>query len=261
MTRPGINDIITLLVGLPEPDNKENQIVYQQTLCIKGRHLFCEAFFSKKMGKHIDLTGKKFSRLYVTGNFVLTKQGRRKWECRCDCGKTTWVVASNLISGKTKSCGCLNEEVKSRTHTKHGMSNSRLYNIWSNMKSRCECKTNDAYGLYGARGIFVCEEWHDFEKFKNWANQNGYSDNLTIDRIDSNGNYCPENCRWATAKEQGNNTRSCRKITYNGKTKTMRGWEEEMGLSKGIIYWRLKHGWSEQKAIETKSHACKGGRP
>ena len=207
------------------------------------------------MGKHINLTGKKFARLYLTGNFFLTKQGRRKWECRCDCGKTTWAVTNNLLSGKTKSCGCWNEEVKSKTHTKHGMSQSRIYRIWSNMKARCECKTNDAYSIYGGRGISVCKEWHDFETFEKLAKENGYGEKLTIDRIDNNGNYCPENCRWATAKEQGNNTRSCRKITYKGKTKTMRGWEEEMGLSKGVIYWRLKHGWSEKEAIETKRRA------
>lgn len=207
------------------------------------------------MGKHIDLTGKKFARLYVTGNFFLTGQGKRKWECLCDCGKVAWVVTNNLVSGKTKSCGCWNEEVKTKMHTKHGMSQSRMYNIWSNMKSRCECKTNDAYALYGGRGISVCKEWHDFEKFEKWAKENGYDEKLTIDRIDNNGNYCPENCRWATAKEQGNNTRSCRKITYKGETKTMRGWEEEMGLSKGVIYWRLKHGWSEKEAIETKRRA------
>lgn len=135
------------------------------------------------------------------------------------------------------------------------MSQSRIYRIWSNMKARCECKTNDAYSLYGKRGISVCKEWHDFETFEKWAKENGYGEKLTIDRIDNNGNYCPENCRWATAKEQGNNTRSCRKITYKGKTKTMRGWEEEMGLSKGVIYWRLKHGWSEKEAIETKRRA------
>lgn len=185
----------------------------------------------------------------------MTKQGRRKWECRCDCGKTTWAVTNNLLSGKTKSCGCWNEEVKSKTHTKHGMSQSRIYRIWSNMKARCECKTNDAYSLYGRRGISVCKEWHDFETFEKWAKENGYGEKLTIDRIDNNGNYCPENCRWATAKEQGNNTRSCRKITYKGKTKTMRGWEEEMGLSKGVIYWRLKHRWSGKEAIETKRRA------
>lgn len=211
-----------------------------------------QGVFKLKMGKHIDLTGKKFERLYVTGNFILTKQGRRKWECRCDCGKTAWVVTNNLLSNKTKSCGCLNEEVKTKLHTKHGMSQSRIYSIWSNMKSRCECKTNYAYKWYGARGIKICDEWHNFENFAKWALTNGYKKNLTIDRINNNGNYCPENCRWATVKEQANNTRSCRMITYKGETKTMRAWEEEMGFSRGIIYSRLKQGWSEKEAIETK---------
>ena len=127
------------------------------------------------------------------------------------------------------------------------------------MKARCECKTNDAYPLYGRRGISVCKEWHDFETFEKWAKENGYGEKLTIDRIDNNGNYCPENCRWATAKEQGNNTRSCRKITYKGKTKTMRGWEEELGYSRGIIYSRLKSGWSVERAIEEKPHQRKAG--
>lgn len=211
------------------------------------------------MGKHIDLTGKKFARLNVTGNFILTKQGRRKWECRCDCGKTTWVVTNNLLSGKTKSCGCWNEEVKSKTHTKHGMSHSRIYRIWSNMKARCETKTNKAYGLYGGRGISVCAEWEEFIPFRDWALSNGYQDNLTLDRMDNDGNYEPGNCRWATPKEQGNNTRCCHYITYNGETKTVRGWEEALGYSRGIIHSRLKSGWSVERAIEEKPHKRKAG--
>lgn len=204
------------------------------------------------MGKHIDLFGQRFGRLTVSKEFFVDKNGKRKWKCFCECGGTAYVTTNNLTSGTTKSCGCWNEDVRSKIHTKHGMSKSRIYSIWSNMKARCECVTNNAYHLYGKRGIKVCDEWHDFNNFAKWAIENGYGKNLTIDRIDNDGNYCPDNCRWATAKEQGNNTRTCKMITYNGETKTMRGWEEKMGLSKGVICWRVKHGWSEKEAIETK---------
>lgn len=204
------------------------------------------------MGKHIDLSGKRFGRLVVTNEFLITKEGRRKWKCLCDCGNIAYVVTNNLTGGHTKSCGCWNMEVKSTSHKKHGMCNSRIYRIWCNMKSRCECKSNDAYKLYGQRGISVCEDWKTFESFEKWAMLNGYSDNLTIDRIDVNGNYCPENCRWATCKQQGNNTRSCRFITYNGDTKTMREWEEHLGLGRGVISFRLKNGWTEEESLKIK---------
>lgn len=212
------------------------------------------------MGKHIDLGGKRFGRLTVTEEFFVDKHGRRRWKCFCECGKSVYVTTNNLTSGHTKSCGCWNKEVKAKTHTKHGMSQSRIYSIWSNMKARCECETNDAYHLYGGRGIKVCDEWRDFNNFAKWARENGYRKDLTIDRIDNDGDYCPDNCRWATAKEQGNNTRTCKMITYNGETKTMRGWEEKMGLSKGVIHWRLNHGWSEKEAIETKRRGRAGRR-
>ena len=134
------------------------------------------------MGKHIDLSGKRFGRLVVTNEFLITKEGRRKWKCLCDCGNIAYVVTNNLTGGHTKSCGCWNMEVKSTSHKKHGMCNSRIYRIWCNMKSRCECKSNDAYKLYGKRGISVCEGWKTFENFEKWAMLNGYSDKLTIER-------------------------------------------------------------------------------
>ena len=154
----------------------------------------------------IDLTGQKFGRLTVV-EFDRLQNHKTYWKCACDCGLTVIATGNNLRNGNTKSCGCLHREMVrelGKSHTKHGEGHgnyTRLYSIWCGMRQRCNRKTHHAYSLYGGKGVKVCEEWSDYLTFKEWALANGYADNLSIDRIDSNGNYCPENCRWLTPSE------------------------------------------------------------
>ena len=133
---------------------------------------------------------------------------------------------------------------------KHGYSYTRLYRIWSNMKTRCYNEHSSDYIRYGARGIKVCEEWSNFIFFKDWALNNGYLDCFTLDRKDNNGNYCPENCRWVSRQKQSNNTRRNVFITYKGKTKTIAQWAEIIGLPYSVLYTRLyKLNWSIDRAL------------
>ena len=208
----------------------------------------------KNTNKVKDLTGMKFGRLTVL-KIDEGRSGRKTfWICQCDCGNIKSVRSDSLQSGRIKSCGCLKRKTDAENLAKahkHKMSKTPLYNVWQNMKSRCYNENDTRFADWGGRGICVCDEWrHDFMAFYDWAVTHGYSDGLTIDRIDNDGNYCPENCRWATMKEQENNRSNSRLFTMNGKTQTLALWCDEYGQSYKTIYKRIfVLGWDFEKAI------------
>lgn len=198
-----------------------------------------------------DLIGEKYGRLTVLNREPNGKAHNTRWKCECQCGNIVIVYASSLRSGATQSCGCLWKE----RATKHNMYGTRIYCIWDGMKSRCYNKNHRAFKNYGGRGIKICDEWLDKENgivnFYNWAVQNGYKDNLSIDRIDVNGNYEPNNCRWVDNKTQSNNKRNCCYITYNNETHTAAEWAEILKIDKRTLYSRLFNNWSIEKAFTT----------
>lgn len=211
------------------------------------------------MRKPIDLTGQQCGRLLVMERTGSDKRRNALWLCQCECGERVTVRACDLKSGHTESCGCLKRERQRASVTTHGAAETRLYHIWEGMKSRCMNGSDRSYKDYGGRGITVCAEWENsFEAFRDWALENGYRDNLTIDRENNDGPYSPNNCRWATAKQQGNNRRSNRMIAHNGETHTLTQWAELTGIKYEALCQRLRNGWSVERALTTKP---KGATP
>lgn len=186
-----------------------------------------------------NLIGQKFNRLTVIekANSINNKP---YWICKCDCGNKTIVSENNLKKKNTKSCGCLKHERIVESATTHGMSNTRIYHIWDNMKQRCYNNKNNIYKYYGKIGIKICDEWkNDFMSFYKWSKLNGYSDCLTLDRIDVNGDYEPNNCRWTNMKVQANNKHSTLYITYRNETKPLKYWSAQLGINYHTLFDRI----------------------
>ena len=185
------------------------------------------------------------------------------WKCKCDCGNYVNVKTSRILNLHTKSCGCYRKENSSKLgkalkgneklktlNTVHGCEPRKLHNSWQAMKNRCNNPHNNRYHCYGGRGIQVCEEWSEFTPFRDWALANGWKEGLTIDRIDSEKDYEPSNCRWSTQKEQQNNRRDTIMYTYNEITKSLHYWCEEYNLPYHRVVQRIKKlGWSFEKAM------------
>ena len=203
--------------------------------------------------RSVDLTGQKFGRLTVV-RFDHKENGRKYYLCQCDCGNFKIVSNHSLKSGNTKSCGCLHKEIliqRNKDNRIHHPESERLLRIWRAMLHRCYKETDEHYDYYGGRGIKVCDDWHDFETFQKWALANGYADNLTIDRLDGNKDYCPENCSWATMTVQNNHKSDTKWLTYKGKTQSLSDWCRELGLDYFRTKTRLNSlGWSVEDAFE-----------
>lgn len=192
------------------------------------------------------MIGKKFGRLTVLEELPERKHRRKVYKCQCDCGNITNITGSQLRSGAIKSCGCI-KGIKRRGYK---YNYPRLYNIWQQMKMRCYNKKRKYYDDYGGRGIRICDEWlNDNTEFFDWAINNGYQDDLTIDRINVNGNYEPSNCRWATLEQQANNTRNNVLLTYNGKVQTIAQWSNELHVPYSTLYNRHMRGYSDKECL------------
>lgn len=205
-----------------------------------------------------DLTGQRFGKLTVIKylgyemNTVGRTRAKHKWLCQCDCGNTKITQSRYLLSGHTQSCGCIPPIPKNISWIKHHKSNTRLYNIWKSMKRRCLAPTDHAYKYYGARGIQVCDEWkNDFDSFYEWSMNNGYNPDAkhgecTIDRIDVNGNYEPDNCKWVNMIEQANNKTDTKRYLFNGELLTLR----EISTKYNVPYKKIKSRHDNGKDIE-----------
>lgn len=199
------------------------------------------------MSRIVDLTGKKFGRLTAISRLKGSRAIPAKWKCVCDCGETVFVDTNKLLSGHTASCGCLQRERTGNASRKHGLRHSRLYKTWCNMKTRCYNRKSTDFYNYGGRGITVCDEWKtDFLAFYNWAMSNGYRDDLSIDRIDNDKGYSPDNCRWATSKEQARNKANTVKITLCDETKSLKDWCDIYNLDYYTVYDMLRSGYQPE---------------
>jgi hypothetical protein len=256
---------LTLLNRVSKFDGKRNRF-YWECKCSCGTVFFTrenniQSGATKSCGcLQIDIVtkldslhvGQLIGRLTLLSHF--TKNNTSYWNCKCLCGNIVDVAQYNLKIHITQSCGCLQKEQVSQASKTHGLSETRLYKIWAGIHKRCTNPNTSNFYLYGGRGITVCEEWNDFIPFKIWALNNGYQNNLTIERKDTNGNYNPKNCTWATRKEQANNRRNNIKISAFGETKNIRAWSQDnrCKVLEGTLRSRLKKGISIEEAFKNE---------
>ena len=193
-----------------------------------------------------------------SGRLVVIKEAerearskRRQVLCKCDCGNQKVIRWSRVKGRITKSCGCIPRENLIAYNFVHGEAGKPLYRVHRNMMLRCYDETSEGYHRYGGRGITVCNEWKDIKTFVKWAKASGYRNNLTIERIDNDGDYEPNNCRWATLTEQANNRRTNRLEKYRGDTRTVAEWSRILNIESDLLYSRLSKGWSFKRAVET----------
>lgn len=202
-----------------------------------------------------DLKGQTFGRLKVIRSYGLDKHNRKLWACECECGNTVVVNSSHLVSGHTKSCGCLQKDLVIKNNTTHGGTHDRLYVVWRNIKRRCENPKDNSYRFYGGKGVKVCNEWQDYSNFRKWAIQSGYDKNAkiydcTIDRIDSEKDYSPDNCRWISIAEQQSNRKDTHHVELNGETYTFVQLSSICGIPAKILNQRIIHyKWPIEKAM------------
>ena len=183
----------------------------------------------------VDMKGKRFGNLVVVKRLRNDKYGNAMWDCVCDCGNSYTAKGQSLRNGHVKSCGCLQRKTAQKLSYIHGESRTILYKRWHAMKQRCENKNSSSYKDYGGRGIKICDEWKDFMVFKEWAINNGYKKELTIERVDVNGDYSPKNCVFATRAEQNRNTRRNIRILVNGKIKTISEIARDLDIPKWVL--------------------------
>ena len=222
---------------------------------LSKRDKYCSKECSYK-AKIKDLTGRRFGKLTVIEYKGSNKGTGSLWLCKCDCENEKIITSRNLLNGTCKSCGCYFKE--NPPHITHNLYYTKLHNIWIGMKSRCYNQNNKRYKTYGAKGIVVCDEWQEFQTFYNWAMNHGYNSNAkrgecTIDRIDVNGNYCPENCRFITIKKQQRNKTNTRYINYNDKIYCLAELAEMLNLNYKYLWQKLKrNNWDTSILFKNK---------
>lgn len=198
--------------------------------------------------------GTRFTKLVVTGAPTRV-DGVVMFPCRCDCGASVSSPGSPLRAGRTKSCGCGKAAAIVLAHRTHSGCGTKLYNIWSEMRRRCSNPSHARYRRYGGRGVTVCAEFMDFATFRDWSLKNGYMDDhgLSLDRIDNDGGYRPDNCRWTDSRTQARNSSKVRRVAFNGRNLCLSEWEEFSGISQKIISLRLRRGWTMERILATPS--------
>ena len=221
-----------------------NERVYPSRYLVEGRAVSCGCHRA-----YCDLTGRSFNQLFVVGE-APRRGTHRYWECVCACGEVLEVREWNLTSGAARSCGCVSVEGSRLRGTRHGLSGTRIYSIWQGINDRCNRHTSKNYIGYGSRGIN--NKFKGFISFKNWAFANGYSDDLSIDRIDNDEGYSPDNCKWSNKVQQANNRRSNNVLHFYNSSFTIREWSRKLNINHSTLEGRINRGWSTQRALTTR---------